>query len=118
MENQQTLDQSIRTQSADEADLRKLFVYFEQELSDKNIERKLIKRGFDEETAEHMVMEAKDLYKEEILRGKAKKDIIFGALWCVGGTVATLANIGFIFWGAIVFGFIQMVRGFIAYSKG
>ncbi len=54
-----------------------------------------------------------DVAKKE----SAKKDILYGALWCVGGTVATLANIGFIFWGAIVFGGIQLIRGLINYSK-
>jgi len=33
--------------------------------------------------------------------------MIFGALWCIGGTVATITDIGYIFWGAILFGAIQ-----------
>lgn len=37
--------------------------------------------------------------------------MIYGALWCVGGIMATLANFGFIFWGAIVFGAIQFFMG-------
>lgn len=28
---------------------------------------------------------------------KAKKDMLYGALWCGGGTIATLADIGFSF---------------------
>jgi hypothetical protein len=44
---------------------------------------------------------------------RATKDIVYGALWCVGGIVATAADIGFIFWGAIVFGGIQLVKGLI-----
>jgi hypothetical protein len=46
-------------------------------------------------------------------KARAKKDILYGALWCGGGTVLTLAHIGFIFWGAIIFGGIQLVRGLI-----
>ncbi len=42
---------------------------------------------------------------------KAQKDMLFGGLWCVGGIVATVADIGYIFWGAIVFGGIQFFRG-------
>lgn len=42
---------------------------------------------------------------------KAQKDMLYGALWCVGGLVLTMAHIGFIFWGAIVFGAIQFFRG-------
>lgn len=42
---------------------------------------------------------------------EAQKDMIFGALWCIGGTVATIMDIGYIFWGAIVFGGFQFFRG-------
>lgn len=54
-------------------------------------------------------------FEEEkiITKEKAKRDMLFGALWCVGGIIATLADIGFIFWGAIVFGGIQFFRGLI-----
>ena len=48
---------------------------------------------------------------------RAEKDMLYGGLWCVGGTIATLADIGFIFWGAIVFGGIQFFRGVINYSS-
>ena len=50
-------------------------------------------------------------------KDKANKDMLYGALWCIGGTVLTIADIGFIFWGAIVFGAVQFVRGAIAASK-
>jgi hypothetical protein len=43
--------------------------------------------------------------------GDGTQDMIFGALWCVGGIIATLADIGYNFWGAIVFGAIQFFRG-------
>jgi hypothetical protein len=43
--------------------------------------------------------------------------MLYGALWCGGGTIATMANIGFFFWGAIIFGGIQLVRGLINYSS-
>lgn len=47
------------------------------------------------------------------IKERAQKDILYGALWCIGGTVATLADVGYIFWGAIVFGGIQCVKGII-----
>ena len=49
-------------------------------------------------------------------RDKSRNDMIFGALWCVGGTIATAMDIGYIFWGAIVFGGIQFIRGAMAHS--
>lgn len=39
--------------------------------------------------------------------------MLFGALWCIGGIVATATDIGLIFWGAIVFGAIQFIKGLI-----
>ncbi len=44
-------------------------------------------------------------------RSGANKDMIWGAIWCVGGIIGTVANTGYIFWGAIVFGAIQFFRG-------
>lgn len=54
-------------------------------------------------------------YDSEI-KSRAKKDMLYGALWCVGGLVATAANIGFIFWGAIIFGGFQFIKGVYNYS--
>ncbi len=38
-------------------------------------------------------------------------DILYGSLWFFGGLIATFANFGYVFWGAIVFGAIQMYKG-------
>jgi len=70
----------------------------------------LTERGLDSESANIVV----NNLTEQIAAAKkerAKKDMLYGALWCVGGTVATLADVGYIFWGAIVFGGIQFVKG-------
>ncbi len=45
------------------------------------------------------------------------KDMIIGGLFCVGGTIATIADIGYIFWGAILFGGIQFIKGVIKASS-
>lgn len=58
--------------------------------------------------------------------GKYVKKIIFGALWAGGGTIATVASYGsasgggkyFIFWGAILFGIIDMIIGLSGYLGG
>jgi hypothetical protein len=50
------------------------------------------------------------LFKEEE-KNKANNDMLYGALWCVGGIAATIAEIGYIFWGAILFGAIQFFKG-------
>tara|TARA_B100000787_G_C16089291_1_gene248153 strand:+ start:180 stop:686 length:507 start_codon:yes stop_codon:yes gene_type:complete len=54
--------------------------------------------------------------EKEIKKAKntdANNDLIYGALWCIGGIVATAAEIGYIFWGAIVFGGYQFLKGLI-----
>lgn len=74
------------------------------------------RKNVDKATAEQVVEEAlKSL--NSATKGKAVRDIVIGGLFFVGGTVGTLANIGYIFWGAIIFGGIQMVRGIIAFSQ-
>lgn len=68
-------------------------------------------------------IEAASLYDEMqsgydvALKDQATKDMTYGALWCGGGTIATLADTGFIFWGAIVFGGYQLIKGIVNYTK-
>ncbi len=49
-------------------------------------------------------------YTSEMPRTKPPKDILYGALWCVGGLALTLATIGFLFWGAIIFGIFNLLE--------
>ncbi len=72
----------------------------------------LVEQGLDQESASAVVNNIQD----EITKAKkdrAGKDMLYGALWAIGGTVATIADIGYIFWGAIVFGAIQFFKGVI-----
>ena len=45
--------------------------------------------------------------------GDGTSDMLWGAVWCIGGIIATFADIGYIFYGAIIFGGIQFVQGVI-----
>lgn len=72
----------------------------------------LIEKGLSTENAEFIVDTIEGQIKEA-KNDNAKKDMLYGALWCIGGTALTLANVGFIFWGAILFGGIQFFRGLI-----
>jgi hypothetical protein len=55
----------------------------------------------------------------------AKKNMLVGALWCVGGTIATIVGASMasgggtylVFWGAIIFGAIQFFTGLGQYLK-
>ncbi|MGD1842003.1 MAG: hypothetical protein ACFB0B_14075 [Thermonemataceae bacterium] len=74
----------------------------------------LMEEGLDEESATIVVNNiTRQLYLAK--KGNGQKDMLYGALWCVGGIVVTIANIGFIFWGAIIFGGIQFIKGVANY---
>lgn len=55
--------------------------------------------------------------------GKAVKKMIFGALWAIGGTIATVLSYGaaigggkyMVFWGAILFGAVDFLIGLNAW---
>ncbi len=80
----------------------------------RDVQNALVGKGLSESAAFTIVynleVEIKNAKKES-----GKKDMIYGALWCMGGTVATVANIGFIFWGAILFGGVQFIKGAVNY---
>lgn len=50
-------------------------------------------------------------------RKEGKMDMIYGSLWCIGGTVLTIADVGYIFWGAIIFGAIQFFKGLYNFTR-
>jgi hypothetical protein len=70
----------------------------------------LIAEGLDEESATIIVSKLEQQIKDA-RKEAANKDMFFGAMWCIGGIIATVADFGYIFWGAIVFGAIQFFKG-------
>ncbi|MFC0515122.1 hypothetical protein ACFFGT_12965 [Mucilaginibacter angelicae] len=107
------------TQNAQSVDINEMYQYATNLfIGGKNtyeVKTALLERGLDEGNADYIV-EQLDLQINEARKARAKKDMLYGALWCAGGLILTLAHIGFIFWGAIVFGGIQFFRGVIAYN--
>ncbi len=61
----------------------------------------------EEEKARQEAVEAMTADDQEA----ARNDMLWGAVWCMGGIIATAADFGYIFWGAIVFGGFQFLRG-------
>jgi len=94
--------------------------HFNQGKSGYQTKNILIEEGLSPDLAalivEKIEMQIHDAQQEHE-HAQAKKDMLYGALWCIGGTVLTLSNIGFIFWGAILFGGIQFFRGLINLSS-
>lgn len=90
------------------------------------IEKALIEKGLDQESASTVVANLSQMRDEANVKS-GKKNMIFGALWCVGGAVITAATYSaasaeggtyVVTWGAIIFGAIQFIQGLIQYSKG
>ncbi|MEL6672804.1 MAG: hypothetical protein AAFR61_11455 [Bacteroidota bacterium] len=78
------------------------------------VRKALVEQGLDEESAK-VVVDNLEAQVQDAKRERGQKDMLYGALWCIGGTVATVANIGYIFWGAILFGAFQFIQGAIRY---
>ncbi|MEN9638670.1 MAG: hypothetical protein RLZZ262_538 [Bacteroidota bacterium] len=74
--------------------------------------RVLITQGLNEAKASEVITKVEEQIAEEKREG-ASKDMLYGALWCIGGVVATVADFGYVFWGAIVFGGVQFFKGLI-----
>lgn len=76
------------------------------------------KKGLDAESAA-MVVQNVSGQIDEAKKSSANKDMLYGALWCVGGiivTVVTMSNASgggtyVVAWGAIIFGAIQFIKG-------
>ena len=89
------------------------------------VKRILVDDGLDEASAltvvtnlDHQITKAK--------KERANKDMLYGALWCVGGIVVTFISYSsasgggsyVITWGAILFGGIQFFRGVVNSADG
>ena len=64
------------------------------------------------EVGSQIFKEGEQLETAEDIKNSSN-DMIYGALWFVGGLIATLSNFGLIFWGAMIFGGIQFSKGLI-----
>jgi hypothetical protein len=85
------------------------------------IETELKSTGLGQESVSDVVSRVVELRKKA-KRDVAGRNILFGALWCIGGTIFTAASYQmatggsgggtyFIAWGAILFGGIQCLKG-------
>lgn len=92
------------------------------------IERQLAEKGLDADSAKVVV--------ENLIKAKGRaeydssiKNMIYGALWCIGGWAVTAATYSaaanangggkyVVAWGAILFGGIQFLGGLVTYLRG
>ena len=77
-----------------------------------DVERLLMLKGLAADEASAIVRELENENPiQNTQKAQAKKDMLHGGLWCIGGLALTLADVGFVFWGAILFGGIQFIKG-------
>lgn len=85
------------------------------------IRKELVSQGVDEEVAELIVSRLQEA-RGSALSEAGKRNMLFGALWCIGGILVTAFTYSaaasspgggryVIAWGAIIFGAIQFFRG-------
>jgi hypothetical protein len=72
------------------------------EFENRNLEKSII---------ENYKSNYRQLLNKEEGKKDASDDMIYGLFWCIGGIALTMANIGYIFYGAILYGGIQFIKG-------
>ncbi|MES2776477.1 MAG: hypothetical protein V4722_20030 [Bacteroidota bacterium] len=102
--------ETTQQEAADQVYAHAANLMVHQKMSHQDVQIALVEKGLDAESAATVVTNLGTEIRA-IKKDRAQKDMLYGALWCIGGTVATLAEVGFIFWGAIVFGGIQFFKG-------
>lgn len=92
--------------------------------SNSETKQALIEEGIDEESAavivDNLITEIGEAKKEA-----ANKDMLWGAVWCIGGIIVTAVTYSnasgggtyVVAWGAILFGAIQFLKGLVNSSS-
>lgn len=105
-----------------------------EDTSEEKIVRNFTKQGVPEEKVRGYYHEINRLAAEYIespevrkeLAGQFSKRIFYGILWVIGGTIASVASyeaasagggMYFVFYGAIIWGVIDIIRGFVGWMK-
>ena len=78
----------------------------------------LIENGLRAEDADVVIANLQNQYKQE-KREASNKNMLYGALWCVGGLLVTILTYSaasdggtyVVAWGAVIFGAIQFFKG-------
>ncbi|MFZ4707887.1 MAG: hypothetical protein ACOYMF_17940 [Bacteroidales bacterium] len=99
-----------------EAETQKIINYgtdllFKQNKSPEESVQILVANGLEISTTEKLINDLLLLQASESKKKAVNNDVLYGAIWFFGGIAATVADLGYIFWGAIVFGGYQLIRG-------
>lgn len=90
------------------------------------IEDRLVQDGLDPDLARTVTDRLRELVREQHAKA-GQKNMLFGAMWCIGGTVVTFLTYQaaaqggggkyVVAWGAIVFGAVQFFQGLFQSGK-
>ena len=92
---------------------------FKQNKSDEETKECLIRSGgLTPEVADHIINDLNTRYKEEEKKA-GRSNMLFGALWCIGGIIATVMSYNaasgggtyVVAWGAVLYGAVQFIKG-------
>lgn len=113
---------------APEQQLQAAYVYAAEQMNQgvatNTVRDRLIEQGMDADTAATVVDEMKAALRRAN-QDAGRQNMIYGALWCIGGTVVTVVTYQaaaaggryVVAWGAIAFGGFQFLRGLIQYAR-
>ena len=120
----QVYDQEI----SEEEMVREVYEFAAQQMqsgaSERQIQDSLIQNGLDQESAMIVVSNLTRM-RSEAVGAAGKKDMLHGALWCIGGTAVTVVTYSaasnggpfIIAFGAIIFGAIQFCHGLVRWMR-
>ncbi|MBN1937834.1 MAG: hypothetical protein JW934_24480 [Anaerolineae bacterium] len=88
------------------------------------VQDRLVAQGLDRQTAADVVDNLTRLHADA-RKKSAKKNMLYGALWCIGGIVVTVGTLALakgggsfvVAWGAIIFGAIQFFKGLFDFLR-
>lgn len=91
---------------------------YNQKKSIEETKAALIENGLTAEDADVVIANLQNQYKQE-KREAGNKNMLYGALWCVGGLLVTILTYSaasdggtyVVAWGAVIFGAIQFFKG-------
>ena len=91
---------------------------YNQKKSVEETKAALIETGLRAEDADVVIANLQNQYKQE-KREAGNKNMLYGALWCVGGLLVTILTYSaasdggtyVVAWGAVIFGAIQFLKG-------
>lgn len=112
----------MNQEASEEQFVQAVYVFAAEQMksstSPPQIQAMLVEKGIDQESAATVVSNLTRM-RSEAIREAGKKNMLYGALWCIGGIVVTAVTYSaasgggtyIVTWGAIVFGTIQFFRG-------